>query len=104
MQMARGTGGVQPTSLAAYDSVALTERQQDVLDALFELGEASDQQIAERLGWTINRVTGRRGELVEAGLVMRGRIVDGPLRRKVSTWRPVPKQLRMELPVARARQ
>lgn len=88
---------VQATSLAAYDSVALGARQAEVLAAITELGECTDQQIADRLGWTINRVTPRRGELEEAGLVIRTAVRPGPTGRKVSVWRITPRQLRLDL-------
>lgn len=84
---------VAATSLEAYDSVALTERQLEVLDAIEGLREASDQELSELLNWTINRVTPRRGELVDMGLVTRARIVSGPSGRKISKWRLVPRQL-----------
>ncbi len=83
---------VQPTSRWAYEEVDLNARQAEVMGALKELGEASDQEIAERLGWTINRVTPRRGELEEMHLVVRARLKIGPFGHKVSVWRPVLRQ------------
>lgn len=83
------------TSLEAFDSVDLPARQAEVLGALRELGEASDQEIAEHLGWTINRVTPRRGELEIRGLVMRRRLKRGRTGRKVSVWAPTPVQYRL---------
>jgi len=85
--------GVVATSRWAYESVDLTARQQDVIDALVELREATDPAIAAHLGWTINRVTPRRGELVEAGLVARARLeTDARTGRKLSVWRLEPTQ------------
>jgi DNA-binding MarR family transcriptional regulator len=84
---------VQPTSRWAYETVEVTARQAEVLGAIRRLGgEATDQQIAEHLGWTINRVTPRRGELVEQELVARARLEVGPVGRLVSVWRLVLRQ------------
>lgn len=85
--------GVAATSRWAYESVEISARQQDVIDALRDLNEASDQRIAAWLGWSINRVTPRRGELVKLGLVARARIEPDPItQRDVSIWRLEPTQ------------
>lgn len=86
---------VVKTSLDAYDSVDLAARQADVLRALRALGEATDQEIAGWLDWTINRVTPRRGELAAMGLVHRARRRIGPTGRYVSVWALVPKQMEL---------
>ncbi len=83
---------VQPTSLWAYETVAVGKRQGDVLRALRELTEATDQEIADFLAWTINRVTPRRGELVERELIVAARHKDGPFGHRVTVWRLVLKQ------------
>jgi hypothetical protein len=59
------------TSLPAYQEAKenIKTKQQTVLDAIICLGVCCDHQIAEYLGWAINRVTPRRKELVEAGRV-----------------------------------
>jgi hypothetical protein len=54
---------VHANSLLAYEKIDLTKNQQIVL-AAFRRGEGSDQQIANRLKWGINRVTGRICELL----------------------------------------
>jgi len=55
---------VATTSKKAYRELKdLGEKQRQVFDALGELGIASNQDIAEYLGWPINRVTGRCKEL-----------------------------------------
>jgi hypothetical protein len=77
--------------------VPLTERQQQLAAALGELGVATDQQLAMRLGWPINCVTPRRGELVELGVVVRADLRKGPTGRLVSVWRPVDRQLDLPL-------
>jgi predicted ArsR family transcriptional regulator len=87
---------VAETSRWAFETVPLSERQQAVLAALMERGEMTDQQLAAHLGWPINCVTPRRGELVEAGLVARSRVEKSPLTmRPVSVWRLVNRQLEM---------
>lgn len=59
------------TSLWAYDNVKTTlgERHHQVLHALGDLGEATNGEIGQRLGWTPNRVTGRVNELRKKGKV-----------------------------------
>lgn len=95
---------VKPTSLEAYDSIDLNERQAEVLRAIRELYAGglhpSDQEIASHLGWPINRVTGRRGELVAAGIVQKSGLKPGPTGRMVMAWMPVPKQLLLQLGIA----
>jgi predicted ArsR family transcriptional regulator len=62
---------VAQTSKLAYDKIKdkLGEKQQIVYEALKELGSATNDQIAAKLGWPINRVTGRVTELRKYGLV-----------------------------------
>lgn len=85
--------GVVATSRWAYESVDLPARQLDVIVALLAMGEATDKQIAAHLAWPINRVTPRRGELHEKGLVARARLtVDPETGRDVSVWRLEPTQ------------
>lgn len=59
---------LQQTSLLAYLEIKtkLGEKQQRVLETLKELGEATNSELAEQLGWSINRVTPRTNELVKA--------------------------------------
>lgn len=59
------------TSKEAYASIAprLGEKQKLVLEALEELGVATNKQIAQHLGWEINRVTGRMKELRDYGRI-----------------------------------
>jgi hypothetical protein len=92
---------VRAESLAAYDTVDLTARQTDVLAAIAALHAAgrrpADADIAAHLGWTINRVTPRRGELVDLGRVtLAGRKLNAGGNR-VRVWMPVPEQLRFAL-------
>lgn len=88
-------------SLQAYDMVDLNRRQREVLDAIVALHAAGkrpcDQDIADHLDWTINRVTGRRGALVEAGKVVKAGTKLNRFGRRVSVWMPVPRQLSLVL-------
>jgi predicted transcriptional regulator len=62
---------VSQTSLLAYWEVKpkVGTKQEEVYRAIVELGRCYDTEIAEKLGWTINRITNRRGELYETGLI-----------------------------------
>jgi hypothetical protein len=88
---------VVETSRWAFATVPLTDRQAGVAAALGELREASDQELAIQLGWPINCVTPRRGELVELGVVVRADVRKNALGRLVSFWRLVDRQLDLPL-------
>lgn len=61
---------VAETSKQAFANLKkLGDKQQQVFDAIGELGVASDDDIAQYLGWTINRVNPRRGELRDYGYI-----------------------------------
>jgi hypothetical protein len=63
--------GVQDTSLAAFYSFTpeqLNQYQEQVYQVIRN-GPITDKQIAQRLGWPINRETPRRGELCKMGRV-----------------------------------
>lgn len=77
------------TSRSAYHSVIpkLNEKQAAVLAVL----EAStvplnDREIADKLGWTINRVTPRRGELCDMGKVVDAGKRKGASGRDAYQW------------------
>lgn len=65
---------IQDTSLFAYSLAAqnLGAKQKKVLDALRFYPNATNAELAAKLGWPINRVTPRIKELRELGLVMDG--------------------------------
>lgn len=65
----------------------LGEKRSQVLIALMELGEATDQEISDKLNWTINRVTGRRFELQDADLVEQVRTIKGPYGHPRTVWK-----------------
>lgn len=58
---------MQQTSKDAYESVfsTLGARQKTVYEALEKIGPATNRELAEYLGWEINRITPRMNELVE---------------------------------------
>lgn len=62
---------MQVTSLMAYDSIknSLGNKQKIVLEAIFKLGEATNRDIKNHLGWDINSITPRVKELREMKLV-----------------------------------
>lgn len=65
---------MKDTSLEAYNHLVKTKKlspaRQIVLSVFEMVGEPlTDKDIAAALDWPINRVTGRRGELVKAGIL-----------------------------------
>lgn len=79
---------VSDTSRAAYKAIEndLSRRQQEVLETLEHLGEASNKKIADYLGWEINRVTGRVNELAKKGRVKVIRVERGEYKHSVKVW------------------
>jgi len=71
---------VQRTSKAAFKKIAkeLSTKRGKVFQAILELDNCCDFQIAEHLHWPINCVTNRRGELVKMGYVADNGIGTGP--------------------------
>jgi transcription initiation factor IIE alpha subunit len=84
---------VTQTSRDAYDSVDLTDRQIEVAQAGEQLGTFTDVDLANHLGWTINRITPRRGELVDAGIFIKCGERLGPTNRRCSVWKLKPRQM-----------
>ena len=78
------------TSMSAYNRIidSLSERRKAVFNCILCFGPMTDKDISEHLGWPINRITGRRGELVDLGLVILDKIViqDGFTAK---SWRAV---------------
>ena len=66
----------------------LSKRQIEVLLCIKQdLGMATNRMIAKKLGWDINRVTGRITELREKGLVKHSRdFYDTETNRTVNVW------------------
>ena len=61
---------VHPNSVDSYHELDLTAKQLQVIDVLIALGSATDKQIADYLGYTVNRITGRITELRNKGVVV----------------------------------
>lgn len=76
-----------PNSIESYRGINLSRRQHEVVMALQCLGQATDQQIAEMLGYTTNRVTGRITELREKGIVIEADTTVGTFGKKVRVCR-----------------
>jgi hypothetical protein len=77
------------TSLPAYQEGVQGKDycRQVVLLTIRKLGVCNDRQISEHLGWPINRITPRRGELVDSGQIIRAkRDIDPVTNRTVNWW------------------
>lgn len=77
------------SSLPAYKEAPKSKDycRQMVLITIRKLGPCNDRQIAEHLGWAINRITPRRGELVDSGaIVQANKARDPETGRVVSYW------------------
>src|ERR1700694_832537 len=63
---------IQDTSLFAYAIATkdLGKKQKEVLDALRYFPDATNAELAQKLGWPVNRITPRALELRGMGLVM----------------------------------
>jgi len=87
---------LRDTSYQAYRNDVLPsigEHQQKVLEIIRQEDYLSDKEIAQRLGWTINSVTGRRNELEQKGLIFdAGTKQDERTGRRVHIWTAVKKQ------------
>jgi predicted HTH transcriptional regulator len=84
---------IQSTSLEAFIHIqrSLNRLQNEVLKAARTQPNVTDQELAYMLKWPINRITPRRGELVEKGLVEEaGRRKCRVGTREVMSWRAVP--------------
>ena len=75
------------TSLEAYQAIQnLGGKQRTVYNALNNLQPANNQQIADYLGWPINRVTGRVNELQKLNLAQVEYIDKNEFARNVKFW------------------
>lgn len=75
------------SSLPAYKELGKDRCRQLVFQAISNIGACNDRQIADHLNWPINRVTPRRGELVQTGHVVQFRKqCDPETGRTVSYW------------------
>jgi DNA-binding MarR family transcriptional regulator len=89
---------VASTSRQAYAKLQpkIGEKQQRVYEVIYQSDNITNNEIAQLLGWEINRVTGRVNELVKLGLVefvgTRACMVKGTTCK---TWRIKPVNMRL---------
>ena len=97
---------ISANSLASYFKVlpSLGHKQKEVLAAIIELQCCSDRELSKFLGWEINRITNRRGELFAKNLIKRA---DGVFRNEygsiIDKWKPNPQYEQERLPVTKTR-
>jgi hypothetical protein len=78
------------SSLPAYKELGKDQCRQIVFSAIKQLGSCNDREISEHLNWAINRITPRRGELVNSGLIMQdSKKLDPTTGRTVSYWKTI---------------
>lgn len=81
---------VRDTSLDAYQSIRhqLGEKQQQVLSVFSPVNTFTNMELAQYLGWSINRVTPRVYELREKGLLKEDeKRICSVTGRRVWSWR-----------------
>lgn len=79
---------IRDTSREAYQSLQnINDKQKQVLNAIAKLQPCSDLGISEFLGWPINRITPRRGELEKLGLINAFKKVVNINNRSVWQWK-----------------
>jgi hypothetical protein len=77
------------SSLPAYKEAPKKKdyARQMVFTVICKIGPCNDRQISEFLKWPINRITPRRGELLEEGqIIQHCKAVDPATNRTVSWW------------------
>ena len=82
---------LEQTSLEAYKDVKtrLVRRQKEVFKAIVDIRHAAcDVEIARQLGWTINCVTPRRGELEQKGFIKKVGTTRSPCGRRMNVYLP----------------
>ena len=74
---------IHENSIASYHTLKLTPRQREVFNVLRVMGQATDEQVANYLNYTVNRVTGRITELRNAGVIVEAGSVRGRFNKSV---------------------
>ncbi len=79
---------IAETSRVAYEGIKkkLGPKQQKVYDALYILGEATNERLSDVLDWPINEITPRINELVKYGRVVNTRLGNNRSGRKAKLW------------------
>lgn len=76
------------TSREAYRSLEnINRKQREVYETIKHLGSACNYEVARYLGWPINAVTPRTGELVSYELVEESHRAVSPTGRKAIYWK-----------------
>ena len=82
---------IRQTQLDSFDEIlkTISDKQATVLNVVKDdLKMATNRMIAKKLGWEINRVTGRVTELVNRGLLVSAGIYkDKETNRTVTLWK-----------------
>jgi transcription initiation factor IIE alpha subunit len=75
-------------SYRTFTEDELNEKEQVVFKVLKEKGTLTDREINKELGWTINRVCGRRNSLAQKGMIVEaGEKFDTETKRTVTLWK-----------------
>jgi hypothetical protein len=75
------------SSLPAFKELGKDRCREIVFKAICTIGICNDRELADYLNWPINRITPRRGELVQLGFIMQEKKqADPETGRKVSYW------------------
>ena len=86
------------TSIEAYNSILpdLSKKQKVVMGAMFLLnGKATNEEISTYLGYPINTITPRTGELLKKGLIARGEKVKTMSGRRAYQYIVQPYQMKL---------
>lgn len=79
---------MKQTSLDAYRSIKdLNKKQKRVYEAIKVLQPCTDNRIARYFGVEINRITGRRNELVSKGFVIEHDKIKNSYNRMAIRWK-----------------
>ena len=84
----------QQTSLMAFSEAKtrLSTTQGQVLEALEEIAPATNLMVAKHLGWPINSITPRMGELRKKQKVVTAHIGRDITGRSAHFWKPITQQ------------
>ena len=87
---------MRDTSIEAYYSIEnLSEKQEKVYDVIRVIEPCTDIEISSFIGWPINRITPRRGELESMFLIEEYDHVKGRSGRMACRWIVKEKQLEL---------
>lgn len=75
-------------SLETYRMIhpLLRLKRLEVYKAIQQIQPCTDRQICDHLKWTINRITGRRNELVEMGVVKHSKMIMNEFNYPCNLW------------------